>query len=167
MKNRTSTFLTVIVCIALILGAVGIGTVKGYRDERQEILSACVENHADVRSLSASIAECERAAADFDHRLEHRLGGKIAGLFGVEPITDSMAGLHQQLLRDAAPAEPGLVQQLENLLDDHVDTSLSLGKILWTVVLLNLLFGKKARRKGVTLGKLLAGLGLFRLWRKD
>ena len=56
--------------------------------------------------------------------------------------------------------------QVSELLEDNIDTKLSLGKVFWTVVLLMTIFGKKGRSKGFTLGKLLAGFGLFRMWRK-
>jgi hypothetical protein len=57
--------------------------------------------------------------------------------------------------------------QVGSLVEDHVDTTLSLGKVFWTVVLLFVIFGRKNRAKGFTLGKLLAGFGLFKMWKKD
>ncbi len=119
--------------------------------------------------MARSIQACETAVADFDARLAHQLMGKAARTFGVDPIGDQVKGLHAQLLRDAdAQADaPSLTQQFEDLLDDHVDTTLSFGKIVWTCILLSVIFGKKGRKKGFTLGKLLAGFGLFKMWRKD
>ena len=52
------------------------------------------------------------------------------------------------------------------LLEDYIDTKLSLSKGFWTVVCLFTIFGKKGRRKGFTLGKLFAGFGLFNMWKK-
>lgn len=171
MKNKLTTTLTVIACVALVVGAVCLGAVRGWQKDRQEILLDCVELHSiDADELRESIEECEAAAADFDRGLSSKLTGKIAHAFGVEPIGSSLDALHSRLLLQAAPEEEkatleDLGHQIEDLLDDHIDTSLSFGKVVWTIVLLMVIFGKK-NKKGITLGKLLAGYGLFRTWRK-
>ena len=111
---------------------------------------------------------------DFDERLADTLSGKIAALFGVEPIGHSVDALHQQLLHDHSEQKDtdgsltleDLQNQIGDLLDDHIDTTLSFGKVVWTVILLIAIFGKKGRKKGFTLGKFLAGFGLFNLWKK-
>lgn len=168
MKTRFSTILTVVLVVALIAGAVCIGGVKGYKEEREALLLSCMEMHANAGSdLARSIERCEDAAEDFDDRLEDRLMGKAARFFGVKPIEEDVEALHAQLLVDREYDDtPDLADQIEELLDDHIDTTLSLGKVFWTVVLLMVIFGKKGRRKGFTLGKLFAGLGLFNMWRK-
>ncbi len=173
MKTRFSTILTVILVIALVAGAVCIGGVKGYKEEREELLLTCMERHSHTGvNLARSIQECEEAAADFDARLKYQLMGKVASAFGVEPVTDSVSALHAQLTQtvSAVTETPDLLSQLGNqvseLLEDNIDTKLSLGKVFWTVVLLFVIFGKKGRRKGFTLGKLFAGVGLFNMWRK-
>lgn len=173
MKTRFSTILTLFLVIALIAGAICIGGVKGYKDEREELLLTCMEMHSTAgTNLTRSIEKCEEAAADFDARLKYKLMGKVAGTFGVEPVTGSVTALHAQLVREqSAVAEaPDLLEQLgaqvSELLEDNIDTKLSLGKVFWTVVLLMVIFGKKGRRKGFTLGKLFAGFGLFSLWKK-
>ena len=173
MKTRLSTILTVILVAALVLGAVCIGGVKGYKEEREELLLSCMEMH--VKSgvkLADSIKECEEDAADFDARLKHKWMGKIASSFGVEPVSENVEALHVQLVREqsAMTETPTLLAQLGEqvgeLLEDNVDTKLSFSKIFWTIVCLSAIFGKKGRRKGFTLGKLLAGIGLFNMWKK-
>lgn len=173
MKNRISTILTAILVAVLIAGAVCIGGVKGYKEDREELLLSCMEMHAKAGvNLSRSIAECEEAAADFDAKLKYKTTGKLASAFGVEPVSDSVKSLHAQLVKDesAVTASPDLLSQLgaqvSELLEDNIDTKLSLGKVFWTVVLLMIIFGKRGRRKGFSLSTLLAGFGLFRLWRK-
>lgn len=172
MKNKVTTTLTVIACVALLVGAVCLGAVRGWQKDRQEILLGCVELHAvDADDIRESIEECEAAAAEFDRGLSGNLTGKIAHALGVEPIGDSLDTLHSRLMLQATPERQAentlqdLGEQIEDLLDDHIDTSLSLGKVIWTVVLLMVIFGKKNKR-GISLGKLLAGYGLFRTWRK-
>ena len=159
--------------ILLIVGAVCIGGVKGYKEEREDLLLSCMEMHSHAGdSLTRSIEDCEEAAADFDARLKYQLMGKIAATFGVEPVTDDVQALHAQLIKneDTLEQTPDLLQQIgaqvTHLLDDNIDTKLSLGKVFWTVVLLLVIFGKKGRSKGFTLGKLLAGFGLFHMWKK-
>ena len=173
MKTRFSTVMTALLVIVLIAGAVCIGGVKGYKEEREELLLTCMEMHSTAgTNLARSIENCEEAAADFDARLKYKMMGKVAGAFGVEPVSENVAALHAQLVSEpSAVAEtPDLLEQLGaqvgELLEDHIDTKLSLSKVFWTVVLLMVIFGKKGRRKGFTLGKLLAGFGLFRLWKK-
>lgn len=174
MKNRFSSILTVILVVVLIGGAICIGGVKGYKEDREELLLSCMEMHSRTGvSLSRSIADCEEAAADFDARLKYKWMGKAASAFGVEPVTQNVKALHAQLLKDesAVAESPDLLQQLgdqvSELLEDNIDTKLSLSKVFWTVVCLITIFGKKGRRKGITLGKLLAGFGLFKMWKKD
>ncbi len=173
MKNRFSNILTVVLVIALIAGAVCIGAVKGYKEEREDLLLSCMEMHSKAGSdLPRSIKACEEAAADFDARLKHKMMGKVAGTFGVEPITESVTALHAQLVREqsAVKQTPGLMEQLgeqvSELLEDNIDTKLSMSKVFWTIVCLFTIFGKKGRRKGFTFGKLLAGFGLFNMWKK-
>ena len=173
MKTRFSTILTIILVILLIAGAVCIGGVKGYKEDREELLLSCMEMHSTAGAdLTRTIDRCEADAADFDARLKHKLMGKVAASFGVEPVTASVAALHAQLLREqsAVAQTPGLLEQLgeqvSELLEDNIDTKLSLGKVFWTVVCLFTIFGKKGRRKGFTLGKLFAGFGLFNMWKK-
>ena len=173
MKNRFSTILTVIRVVLLVAGAVCIGSVKGYKEEREDLLLSCMEMHARPGAdLARSIERCEEAAADFDARLTHRLMGRLAGVFGVEPATGSVTALHAQLIKEhtAVQEAPDLLGQLgtqvNELLEDTIDTRLSLSKVFWTVVFLFVIFGKKGRRKGFTLGKLFAGFGLFNMWKK-
>ncbi len=173
MKTRFSTILTVVVVIALILGAVCIGGVKGYKEEREELLLSCMEMHSKAgASLTRSIAECEENAADFDARLKYKMMGKAASAFGVEPVTESVQALHAQLVKEQTVVadSPDLLEQLGaqvgELLEDNIDTKLSLSKVFWTVVCLITIFGKKGRRRGFTLGKLFAGFGLFNMWKK-
>ena len=173
MKNRLSTILTVVLVAALILGAVCIGGVKGYKEEREELLLTCMERHVKSGvNLEASIEVCEEDAADFDARLKHKMMGKVAASFGVEPVSESVKALHAKLQQEYVTVEkqPDLLAQLgeqvSELLEDTVDTKLSFGKIFWTIVLLSTIFGKKGRNKGLTLGKLLAGFGLFNMWKK-
>lgn len=173
MKTRFSTILTVVLVVILIAGAVCIGGVKGYKEEREELLLSCMEMHSRSGvNLTRSIENCEESAADFDARLKHKLMGKVASSFGVEPVTESVAALHAQLVREqsAVAQTPGLLEQLgsqvSELLEDNIDTKLSLSKVFWTVVCLFTIFGKKGRRKGFTLGKLFAGFGLFNMWKK-
>ena len=173
MKTRFSTILTVCLVTLLIAGAVCIGGVKGYQEDREELLLSCMEMHSKAGvNLGRSIERCEADAADFDARLKYKLMGKVAASFGVEPVSDSVKALHAQLIKDesAVTESPDLLGQLgaqvSELLEDNIDTKLSLGKVFWTVVLLMTIFGKKGRSKGFTLGKLLAGFGLFRMWRK-
>ncbi len=173
MKNRFSNILTVILVIALIAGAVCIGAVKGYKEEREELLLSCMEMHSQAGgNLTRSIETCEAAAADFDARLKHKMMGKVAGSFGVEPITENVTALHAQLVREQSAVEqtPDLLEhlgeQVSELLEDNIDTKLSMSKVFWTIVCLFTIFGKKGRRSGFTLGKLLAGFGLFNMWKK-
>ena len=173
MKTRFSTILTVMLVALLIAGAVCIGGVKGYKEEREELLLTCMEMHSRAgNSLMDSIEDCEDSAADFDARLRHKWMGKLAGAFGVEPISGSVEALHAQLVRDRSVVteSPDLLEQLSDqvgeLLEDNIDTKLSLSKVFWTVVCLMVIFGKKGRRKGFTLGKLFAGFGLFNMWKK-
>ena len=127
---------------------------------------------APLLQNAALCCRCENDAAYFDARLNHKLMGQIAAAFGVEPVTESVTALHAQLLREqsAVSQTPGLLEQLgeqvSELLEDNIDTKLSLGKVFWTVVCLFTIFGKKGRRKGFTLGKLFAGFGLFSMWKK-
>jgi len=173
MKTRFSTILTVILVIVLFAGAACIGGVKGYKEEREELLLTCMEMHSTAGSnLTRSIEECEASAADFDARLTYKTMGKVASAFGVEPITANVKALHAQLVKEqtAVTESPDLLEQLgaqvSELLEDNIDTKLSLGKVFWTVVCLITIFGKKGRRKGFTLGKLFAGFGLFNMWKK-
>lgn len=172
MKARFSTILTVILVAALIIGAICIGGVKGYKEEREDLLLSCMEMHSTAGSdLQRTIEECEESAEDFDARLKYKLMGKVAGSFGVEPVTENVAALHAQLVtEEAAVAEkPDLLQQLgaqvSELLENNIDVKLSWGKVFWTIVLLFVIFGRKSR-KGFTIGKLFAGIGLFNMWRK-
>lgn len=173
MKTRFSTVLTVFLVILLIAGAVCIGSVKGYKEEREELLLTCMEMHSSAgANLSRTIERCEESAADFDARLKHKPMGKVAAAFGVEPVTQNVTALHAQLIREesAVVQSPDLLEQLgeqvSELLEDNIDTKLSLGKVFWTVVCLFTIFGKRGRRKGFTFGKLLAGFGLFNMWKK-
>lgn len=173
MKTRLSTILTVILVAVLVLGAVCIGGVKGYKEEREELLLTCMEMHVKSgANLSRSIADCEEDAADFDARLRHKWMGKAASAFGVEPVSGSVKALHTKLVSEQSAVEesPDLLAQLgdqvSELLEDNIDTKLSLSKVFWTVVCLVTIFGKKGRKKGFTLGKLFAGLGLFKMWKK-
>ena len=173
MKNRLSTILTVILVAALVLGAVCIGGVKGYKEEREELLLTCMEMHVKSGAkLADSIEDCEEDAADFDARLKHKWMGKAAASFGVEPVSDSVKALHAKLRQEhtAVEEQPDLLAQLGEqvgeLLEDKVDTKLSFSKIFWTIVCLSAIFGKKGRKKGFTLGKLFAGIGLFNMWKK-
>ena len=173
MKNRLSTILAVVLVAALILGAVCIGGVKGYKEEREELLLTCMERHVKSGvNLAASIAACEADASDFDARLKHKLMGNAAAAFGVEPVSESVRALHAKLQQehsatvDTPDVLSQLGQQVSELLEDTVDTKLSFGKIFWTIVLLSTIFGKKGRKKGFTLGKLFAGIGLFNMWKK-
>ena len=173
MKNRLSTILTVILVAALVLGAVCIGGVKGYKEEREALLLTCMEMHVKSGAkLADSIEACEEDAADFDARLKHKMMGKVASSFGVEPVSFGVKALHAQIIQVNSVQEqyPSLWEQLgeraSELLEDNVDTKLSFGKIFWTIVCLSAIFGKKGRRKGFTLGKLFAGIGLFNMWKK-
>lgn len=173
MKNRFSTILTVALVLALIVGAVCIGGVKGYQEERKELLLACMELHSSAgANLSRSIEECEADAADFDARLKDKTMGKLAASFGVEPVTESVAALHAQLIHEqsAVEATPNIMEQLgdqvNELLEDNIDTKLSMSKVFWTIVCLYTIFGRKGRRRGFTFGKLLAGFGLYNMWKK-
>ena len=172
MKTRFSTIVTVFLVIALIIGAVCIGGVKGYKEEREELLLACMEMHATAgNNLAVSIKACEEDAADFDARLKYKLMGQVASAFGVEPVSTSVQALHAQLVQDEAPVEQTtdlltqIGEQVSSLLENNIDTKLSLGKVFWTVVLLFVIFGRKGKR-GLTLGKLFAGFGLFKIWKK-
>lgn len=173
MKNRFSTMLTWVLVLALIAGAFGIGAVKGYRDEREKLLLSCMEMHTQPNGdLAQSIERCESDAEDFDARLQDKLRGRIAAAFGVEPVSESVASLHAQLLRQSTvqPAPDLMAQlgdQINELLEDNIDTKLSLSKVFWTLVCLFTIFGRRGRRKGITFGKLLAGFGLFKLWKKS
>lgn len=171
-KISFSSVATILLVAALVVCAVGFGAVRGWNSQREEVLLECVQRHSDARNIARSVEECREAIDDFDHRLSTELLGRIAGKFGVEPIGDSVESLHSQLLResgrqDNSSADFDLSDAIENLIDEHVDTSLSLGKVIGTIILLTVLFGKKGRRKGFTIGKLLAGFGLFRMWKKD
>ncbi len=172
MKNRFSTILTVALVLALIVGAVCIGGVKGYKEEREELLLSCMERHTKAGSdLTRSIEECETDAADFDARLKYKTMGKLAASFGVQPVTESVAALHAQLLRQSTVGQsPDLLAQLgdqvSELLEDNIDTKLSMSKVFWTIVCLYTIFGRKGRCRGFTFGKLLAGFGLFNMWKK-
>ncbi|MDD6052151.1 MAG: hypothetical protein PUC00_12950 [Clostridiales bacterium] len=173
MKNRFSTILTWALVLVLIAGAFGIGAVKGYRDEREKLLLSCMEMHTQPNvNLARSIERCESDAADFDARLQSKLRGRMAAAFGVEPVSESVASLHAQLLRQSTvQPTPDLAAQLgekiNELLEDNVDTKLSLSKVFWTLVCLFTIFGKRGRRKGFTFSKLLAGFGLFKMWKKN
>lgn len=170
MKNRLSNILTIALVAVLIAGAVCIGGVKGYQQEREKLLLACMERHTapDV-SMADSIAACEAAAADFDARLNSRLRGRVSAAFGVAPISDSVRALHDQLLGERADTTPApdilakLGQQVGEMLEDNIDTALSVSKAFWTFALLMVIF---RGRRGFRLGQVLAGFGLFRLWRK-
>lgn len=173
MKTRFPSILTIVLVVLLIAGAVCIGSVKGYKEEREELLLSCMEMHSTAgANLASSVARCEENAADFDARLQHRLLGRIAASFGVEPVTASVTALHVQLLKEQSAAAPTtdllsqLGSQIHELLEDNIDAKLSLGKVFWTVVCLFTIFGKKGRRKGFTPGKLLAGWGLYRMWKR-
>ena len=173
MKNRFSTILTVALVLALIVGAVCSGGVKGYQEERKELLLACMERHTKAGgALTRSIEECEANAADFDARLKDKTMGKLAASFGVEPVTESVAALHAQLIHEqsAVEATPNIMEQLgdqvNELLEDNIDTKLSMSKVFWTIVCLYTIFGRKGRRRGFTFGKLLAGFGLYNMWKK-
>ncbi len=166
MKNHLSTLLTVVLVALLIAGAVCIGAVKGYREDRETLLLSCAESHAHAADMTRSIDQCEADAAAFDHKLETHLLGKAAQAIGVEPISQSVAALHEQLLRQPMQEKvelPDIGAAIGDLLDDHIDTKLSFGKVLWTVVLLSVIFRKG---RGGGLWKLLAGFGIFKLWRK-
>ena len=173
MKTRFSTILTIVLVVVLIAGAVCIGGVKGYKEDREKLLLTCMEMHSHTgANLSRSIIECEENAADFDAKLKYKTMGKVAASFGVEPVSGSVKALHAQLMKDesAVTESPDLLSQLgaqvSELLENNIDTKLSLSKVFWTVVLLLAIFGKKGRKKGFTFATLLAGFSLFRLWRK-
>ena len=173
MKTRFSSILTIVLVAILIAGAVCIGGAKGYKEELEELLLSCMELHSRSGvNLAGSIKSCQEDAADFDARLKHTLMGKVASTFGVEPVSDRTEALHAQLLKESAKVAetPDLLSQLgaqvSELLEDNIETKLSLSKVFWTVVCLYTLFGKKGRQKGFTLGKLLAGFGLFNMWKK-
>ncbi|MBQ8200512.1 MAG: hypothetical protein IJZ74_01950 [Clostridia bacterium] len=169
MKIKFSTILTILLCIVLVMGAVCIGAVRGWSDEREKLLLSCVERHnVSVGSIRRSVEECRECMQDYDHRLSTELTGRIAGKFGVEPIGNSVESLHEQLLHKNVPEEelPALQSMIGALLDDHIDTSLSLGKVVLTIIFLMVIFGNRGRKKGFTFGKLLAGFGLFRLWKR-
>lgn len=170
MKNRLSNILTVALVVALIAGAVCIGGVKGYQQEREKLLLACMELHtAPHADLADSIAECEASAADFDARLNSKVRGKVAEAFGVEPISANVKALHAQLLKEQTDVAetPDILtqlgQQVGEMLEDNIDTKLSVSKVFWTIVCLTVIF---RRRRGFRLSQLLAGFGLFRLWKK-
>lgn len=170
-KISFSTVITALLVAALVVAAVGFGAVRGWNSQREQVLLDCVERHSGRGNVSRSVEECREAIEDFDHRLSTELMGRIAGKFGVEPIGDSVEALHSQLLRENAREETytsfDLSGAIGDLIDEHVDTDLSFGKVIGTIILLMVLFGKKGRKKGFTIGKLLAGFGLFKMWKKD
>lgn len=170
MKTRLSNLLTVALVAVLIVGAVCIGGVKGYQQERERLLLSCMEMHtAPQVSLTKSVAECEAAAADFDARLNSKVRGKVAAAFGVEPVSANVKALHAQLLGEQTDTPPTpdflarLGQQVSKMLEDSIDIKLSVSKVFWTIVCLMVIF---RWRRGIRLGQLLAGFGLFRLWKK-
>lgn len=167
-KISFSTILTVLLCAVLVIGAVCIGATRGWADESVELRTACMERHStEGGDIRAQVDQCRAALSDYDRRLQSEWSGKIAMRFGVAPIADSLEPLHRQLLQNVPEKDvPDLQARLTDLLDDHVDTTLSLGKVFLTVILLLIIFGKRGK-KGVSLGKLLAGFGLFKLWKRD
>ncbi len=173
-KPSFSTILTLLLCAVFIAGAVTLGAVRGWINEREQLLLACPQRHSDERDVRRGVAACEEAIADFDARLSGDLTGRIAGLFGVEPIGESLSSLHRQLLRDAEDTQSApdykvhlndLTAYVSGFLNENVDTTLSLGKVVLTILLLMALFGKR-KKGGFPLGKLLAGFGLLKLWKK-
>ena len=128
MKNRFSNILTILLVIVLIAGAVCIGGVKGYKEEREELLLTCMERHSHAgTNLVSTIQACEEDAADFDARLKYKMMGRVAASFGVEPVTESVSALHAQLTRESAAIAqtPDLLSQLGTQVGELLETNLS------------------------------------------
>lgn len=103
----------------------------------------------------------------------------MTGLFGVSAQASSqqdwMTRLMQRVETEAAAAHH------LRITDEHVETGFSLGKVILTVILLLIIFGNRGpfrsrdRRDGCSgcgcgcspLSRLLAALGLWRLWKDD
>lgn len=168
MKKFFLTLLTILVVGVLFLAAICIGSVKDFKSEREQLLLSCAEMHASSgKNLVITIDRCEERAEQFDDRLEDSMLGVVALVCGVEPVWTEVNTYHEQLLANwEDEASFSLGEELSALLDEHVDTSLSFTKVVLTVILLIVIFGAKGRKRGFTLGKLLAGFGLFKLWKK-
>lgn len=167
MKKFFLTLLTILVVVILFAAAICIGSVKDFKNDREEILRSCAEMHTTGRSLEITIERCEEAADRFDDRLVDSMLGVVALGAGVEPVWEEVNDRHEQLLEaQTYESIPNLGDEITALLDEHVDTSMSFTKVVLTVIFLIVIFGPKGRKRGFTLGKLFAGFGLFKLWKK-
>ncbi len=150
-KPSFSTILTLLLCAVLVAGAVCLGAVRGWNDQREQVLLSCVErHHAAGKDIRGSVEKCEAAVREFDDGLAHDFTGRIAEMFGVAPIGDSLDGLHAQLLQDNAPQAPEIDPgaRISALMDGNIDTALSFGKVFLAVVLLLIMFGPRKRKAG-------------------
>lgn len=96
----------------------------------------------------------------------------VVGLFGVSAQLPAAQGWLARLMHDEDDPEDA---PAFHITDEHIDTGLSLGKVILIVVLLLIIFGnhgssRRHDRRGCgcsPLSGLLAALGLWRLWKDD
>ena len=98
----------------------------------------------------------------------------LKGLLGAPEATAAPLNAEDWLQRrlDQHRSEPDAPRRI---IDEDEDTGVSLGKVILTIFLLTVIFGKKNRRHGrpgcgcgcMPFSSLLAALGLWKLWDKD
>ena len=109
--------------------------------------------------IPALVEECAKAwSEDID----------VGGLLGAPHTTAEPFSVERWFLQQVEP-EP---EAEHSITDEDEDTGLSLGKIILTIFLLSVIFGKKKHRRRHGCGcmpfsSILAAFGLWKLWDKD
>lgn len=99
------------------------------------------------------------------------LVSEVNKVYGVSVRTDGLFGrAAQSMFGDWASKLQSGAEAVEQAADSFLtredeSTGFSLIKVVLTIVLLLIVFGSR-RRKGFPFGKILAGIGLFKLWKK-
>lgn len=130
---------------------------------QEKLLSACLEEPFLLQQYDEAITRYVPALANelskvFDEELD------LNGLFGqtqqaqvdwAQELSDRLDGLFQE-------DEPS---PMDRVTHEDKETGFSLGKVILTIFLLSVIFGKRRGRRGCNpFTRLLAALGLWKLW---
>lgn len=134
---------------------------------QQKLLSACLHTPFMAQDYDGALrafipALVEECAKAWNEDLD------VGGLLGAPQTTAEPFSVERWFLQQVEP-EP---EPERRITDEDEDTGLSLGKLILTIFLLSVIFGKKKHRRRSGCGcmpfsSILAALGLWKLWDKD
>lgn len=161
--------------LLLVVGEDRFGSFGGEDVNRQlsvqvqeKLLSSCLEEAFLRQQYDEALC---RYIPALTNEISKACGEKIdiSGLFG-QAEQNSINWTEEWTRRwdEAAQQTRQEERPLERVTREDKDTGFSLGKVILTIYLLSVLFGKRGRRRGcLPCPRFLAGLGLWKLWGKD